>query len=40
MDIQNSEDFKTSKFYCKTDFDMAEIKKEEADYVNYPIPKF
>ena len=40
MDIQNSEEFKTSKFYCKTDFDMAEIKKEEADYVNYPIPKF
>lgn len=40
MNIQESEEFKTSKFYCKTDFDMDEIKKEEADYVNYPLPKF
>ena len=31
-------EFKTSKFYCKTDFDMKEIKKEEAGYV--PLPKF
>ena len=38
MNIQESEEFKTSKFYCKTDFDMAEIKKEEAGYV--PLPKF
>ena len=29
---------KTSKFFCKTDFDMKEIKKEEAAYV--PLPKF
>ena len=40
MNIQESDEFKTSKFYCKTDFDMAEIKKEEADYENYPLPKF
>mgnify|MGYP001153751973 FL=1 len=40
MNIQESDEFKTSKFYCKTDFDMAEIKKEEADYVNYPLPRF
>ena len=40
MDIQESEEFQTSKFYCKTDFNMAEIKKEEEDYKNYPIPKF
>jgi len=40
MNIQESEEFKTSKFYCKTDFDMAAIQKEEADYGNYPIPKF
>ena len=38
MNIQESEEFKTSKFYCKTDFDMKEIKKEEAGYI--PLPKF
>ncbi|MBC5641826.1 type IV secretory system conjugative DNA transfer family protein [Parabacteroides sp. BX2] len=40
MNIQESDEFKTSKFYCKTDFDMAEIKKEEADHENYPLPRF
>ena len=40
MNIQESAEFQTSKFYCKTDFDMKEIQKEEADYENYPIPKF
>ena len=38
MNIQESEEFKTSKFYCKTDFDMKERKKEEAGYI--PLPKF
>lgn len=38
MNIQESEEFQTSKFFCKTDFDMKEIKKEEAEYV--PLPKF
>ena len=38
MNIQESEEFKTSKFFCKTDFDMTEIKKEEQNYV--PLPKF
>lgn len=38
MNIQESEEFKTSKFYCKTDFDMKEIKKEEAGYI--PLHKF
>ena len=38
MNIQESEEFKTTKFFCKTDFDMTEIKKEEAGYV--PLPKF
>ena len=33
-----SEEFKTTKSFCKTDFDMGEIKKEEAAYV--PLPKF
>ena len=27
INIQESEEFKTSKFFCKTDFDMTEIKK-------------
>ena len=38
MNIQESEEFKTSKFYCKTDFDMADIKKEKSEYV--PLLKF
>ena len=37
MNIQESEEFKTTKFFCKTDFDMAEIKKEEAAYVPLPV---
>ena len=40
MDIQKAEEFKTSKFFCKTNFDMEAIKAEEADYKNYPLPKF
>ena len=38
MNIQEAEEFKTSKFFCKTDFDMAAIQKEEAEYI--PLPKF
>ena len=38
MNIQESEEFKTSKFYCKTNFNMADIKKEESEYM--PLPKF
>jgi len=38
MNIQESEEFQTSKFFCKTDFDLAEIKKEESEYV--PLKKF
>ena len=38
MNIRESEELKTSKFYCKTDFDMADIKKEESEYV--PLSKF
>ena len=33
MDIQKAEEYKTSKFFCKTNFDMDEIK-------NYPLQKF
>lgn len=38
MNIQDSAEFKTTKFFCKTNFDMGEIKKEEAAYV--PLPRF
>lgn len=40
MDIQTAEEFRTTKFFCKTSFDMEQIKAEEMDYCNYPIPKF
>lgn len=40
MDILTTEEFKTTKFYCKTNFDMDAIKAEEEDYKNYPLPKF
>ena len=40
MDIQKADEFKTTKFFCKTNFDMDAIKKEEQDYTNYPLPKF
>lgn len=40
MNIQEAEEFKTSKFFCKTNFNMNEIKAEEADYKNYPLPIF
>lgn len=38
MNIQEAEEFQTSKFFCKTNFDMNAIKKEEEEYV--PLPKF
>ena len=38
IDIQKSEEFQTSKFYCKTDFDMDKIKEEEKNYTE--LPKF
>ncbi len=40
MDIQEAEEFKTSKFFCKTDFDTAEFAKDEKTYAQYPLPKF
>ena len=40
MNIQESKEFETAKFFCKTNFDMEKIKEEEADYPNYPIPKY
>lgn len=38
MDIENSPEFKTTKFYCKTNFDMEKIKNEEDHYRD--LPKF
>lgn len=40
MNIQESKEFETAKFFCKTNFDMVKLNKEEADYPNYPIPKY
>ena len=37
FDIEQSEEFRTTKYLCKTHFDMKQIKEEEAHYV--PIPK-
>lgn len=36
FDIENSEEFKTTKYFCKTNFDMKAIKNEEAHYVDIP----
>ena len=40
MDIQKEEEFKTTQLFCKTNFDMEEIKKEEAEYGKCPLPIF
>lgn len=37
FDIGQSEEFKTTKYFCKTHFDMKKIKREEEHYV--PLPK-
>ena len=37
FDIERSEEFKTTKYFCKTHFDMKRIKDEEEHYV--PLPK-
>ena len=40
MDIQEAQEFQTSKLFCKTDFNMEEIGNEEKGYAKYPLPKF
>ncbi len=35
MNIQESEEFKTTKFFCKTDFDMKEIKRRKRPMYRY-----
>lgn len=37
FDIERSEEFKTTKYFCKTHFDMKKIKREEEHYV--PLPR-
>ena len=37
FDIEQSEEFKTTKYFCKTHFDMKKIKDEEEHYV--PLPR-
>lgn len=36
FDIEQSEEFKTTKYFCKTHFDMKRIKDEEKHYVALP----
>ena len=36
FDIEQSEKFKTTKYFCKTHFDMEKIKQEEQHYVELP----
>ncbi len=36
FDIEQSEEFKTTKYFCKTHFDMKAIKDEENHYVDIP----
>ena len=36
IDIESAPDFKTSKYFCKTNFNIEQIKNEEAHYVNLP----
>ena len=40
FDIEDSEEFKTTKYFCKTHFDMARIKEEESNYVELPTNLF
>ena len=36
INIEESEEFKTTKYFCKTNFDMDKIKQEESFYVDLP----
>lgn len=36
FDIEKSEEFKTTKYFCKTHFDMDQIKAEESHYTDLP----
>lgn len=36
FEIESSTEFKTSKYFCKTNFDMKKIKTEEGKYEDIP----
>ena len=36
FEIEQSDEFKTSKYFCKTNFDMEKIKDEEDKYEDIP----
>ena len=36
INLEESPEFRTTKYFCKTNFNMVEIKKEEAQYVDLP----
>ena len=36
VNIEESSEFSTTKYFCKTNFDMERIKKEESKYVDLP----
>ena len=36
INLEESPEFKTTKYFCKTDFNMAKIKQEEAAYIDLP----
>lgn len=36
INLEESPEFKTTKYFCKTDLNMAKIKQEEAAYVDLP----
>lgn len=36
INLEESPEFKTTKYFCKTDFDMCKIRREESRYVDLP----
>ena len=36
INIEESEEFKTTKYFCKTNFDIEKIKHEESFYIDLP----
>jgi hypothetical protein len=36
INLEDSPEFRTTKYFCKTNFNMGKIKKEEAAYVDLP----
>ena len=36
INLEESPEFRTTKYFCRTNFNMAEIKKEKAQYVDLP----